>query len=368
MPVRMRMWRAGQHKSPFYRIVVANSTAPVQGKYIECLGSYNPIPMESTQAKYLRINTERVKYWLVHGAEPTQTVARLLGKADIIPAPPVRSTVLAADVKRLDSIPPRREQVKPLKPANLDSFVWEIGKALGYNPREAQEAYENGEFDMFLEEEEVPRTLDADGKRMLFEDIRKKRLKAGKVQGSLTNVLDMWMRDGVDDPEKLKHLDEQMEQLREVENAMDRGLMYPELLDGADEAELVKPDSDDPIEFDEPLTDELDAEEIAALKAQIEASYDKRGSSETLGSNQSGRNTREFSTYVRRPIVCPQLSAAPRTHISLCSRLPTATARRSMSTARTTATRATVSPARTRMSLRVAKRGFSLLRRMVLRR
>lgn len=74
MSVKIRLQRHGSKKRPFYFIVVANSTAPRDGKFIEKLGTYNPLSVPAT----VRINRERALHWLQRGAEPTNTCRRIL--------------------------------------------------------------------------------------------------------------------------------------------------------------------------------------------------------------------------------------------------------------------------------------------------
>jgi len=74
MAVKIRLQRHGSKKRPFYFIVVANSTAPRDGKFIEKLGTYNPLSVPAT----VRINRERSLHWLQKGAEPTNTCRRIL--------------------------------------------------------------------------------------------------------------------------------------------------------------------------------------------------------------------------------------------------------------------------------------------------
>jgi len=74
MSVKIRLQRHGSKKRPFYFIVVANSTAPRDGKFIEKLGTYNPLSVPAT----IRVNRERSLYWLQRGAEPTNTCRRIL--------------------------------------------------------------------------------------------------------------------------------------------------------------------------------------------------------------------------------------------------------------------------------------------------
>lgn len=74
MSVKIRLQRHGAKKRPYYFIVVANSTARRDGKFIEKLGTYNPLTVPAT----IQINTKRALHWLHQGAEPTHTVNRIL--------------------------------------------------------------------------------------------------------------------------------------------------------------------------------------------------------------------------------------------------------------------------------------------------
>jgi small subunit ribosomal protein S16 len=76
MAVRIRLARGGRKKRPFYQIVVAPSEAPRDGRFIERIGTYNPLP----EAAEVNINAERLQYWLGKGAKPTDTVSSLIRK------------------------------------------------------------------------------------------------------------------------------------------------------------------------------------------------------------------------------------------------------------------------------------------------
>ena len=89
MPVRLRLQRFGRKKLPFYRLVAADSRASRDGKFIEMLGTYNPIARED-KVKEVRLNLDRIRYWLGVGAQPSDRVARLLAKAGVTPVPPQR--------------------------------------------------------------------------------------------------------------------------------------------------------------------------------------------------------------------------------------------------------------------------------------
>lgn len=77
MPVRIRLKRFGAKKNPFYRIVVADSRSPRDGRFIEELGYYDP----GTEPTTIKIDTERAQEWLSKGAKPSDTVKALLDKA-----------------------------------------------------------------------------------------------------------------------------------------------------------------------------------------------------------------------------------------------------------------------------------------------
>jgi small subunit ribosomal protein S16 len=79
MAVKMRLTRIGTKGKPVYRVVVADSESPRDGKFLEILGNYNPNP---TPAEVI-LKEERVRYWLEKGAKPTLTVSQLLGKKGI---------------------------------------------------------------------------------------------------------------------------------------------------------------------------------------------------------------------------------------------------------------------------------------------
>ena len=75
--VKIRLRRMGAKKSPYYRIVVADSRSPRDGRFIEEIGTYDPL----SETNSLRVDTERANYWIANGAQPTDTVRALLKKA-----------------------------------------------------------------------------------------------------------------------------------------------------------------------------------------------------------------------------------------------------------------------------------------------
>ena len=79
MAVKIRLKRMGQKKAPFYRIIVADSRSPRDGRFIEEIGTYDP----STEPSTVKVNGELAEKWLSNGAQPTDTVARLFKSAGI---------------------------------------------------------------------------------------------------------------------------------------------------------------------------------------------------------------------------------------------------------------------------------------------
>ena len=80
MAVKIRLKRMGAKKQPFYRIIVADSRSPRDGRFIEALGSYNPL----TNPASIKLEEESILNWLGKGAEPTDTVRNILSKAGIM--------------------------------------------------------------------------------------------------------------------------------------------------------------------------------------------------------------------------------------------------------------------------------------------
>jgi len=86
MGIKIRLARGGTKKRPFYRIVVADVRSPRDGRFIEKVGTYNPLLAKDNENR-VNLVEDRIKHWLSNGAVPTDRVARFLGAADIIPVP-----------------------------------------------------------------------------------------------------------------------------------------------------------------------------------------------------------------------------------------------------------------------------------------
>jgi small subunit ribosomal protein S16 len=89
MALKIRLARGGAKKRPFYRIVVAEASSPRDGRYVERVGTYNPmVPKEHEQR--MTLNSERITFWLGQGAKPTDRVHKMLAAAGLTEAPVIR--------------------------------------------------------------------------------------------------------------------------------------------------------------------------------------------------------------------------------------------------------------------------------------
>ncbi|MCW5770245.1 MAG: 30S ribosomal protein S16 [Rhodospirillaceae bacterium] len=88
MSLKIRLARAGAKKRPFYKIVVADSRSPRDGRFIERIGSYNPMLQQGDEKRVL-IDEARAKHWLGVGAQPTDRVARMFGAKGVVAVPAI---------------------------------------------------------------------------------------------------------------------------------------------------------------------------------------------------------------------------------------------------------------------------------------
>ena len=113
MSVRIRLSRGGSKKRPFYMVVAADQRAPRDGRFIERLGSYNPmLPRE--HADRFTVDVERVKYWFSKGAQPTERLEKLLSGLGLVEAPALREQPKksALKAKALERIKEKEEKAK----------------------------------------------------------------------------------------------------------------------------------------------------------------------------------------------------------------------------------------------------------------
>ncbi|MAE50334.1 MAG: 30S ribosomal protein S16 [Micavibrio sp.] len=113
MALAIRLSRGGRKARPFYRIVVADKRMPRDGRYIEKLGTYNPL-LANDDENRVKLVEDRIKYWLSQGAKPSERVAIFLGKAGIIdmPAQPNRPNKSAPGEKAKMLIEEKEEKRK----------------------------------------------------------------------------------------------------------------------------------------------------------------------------------------------------------------------------------------------------------------
>lgn len=116
MVVRLRLQRFGRTHAPFYRMVAAHSKAPRDGRFLEVVGTYNPLA-NAAGAKEIRLQTDRLQYWLSVGAQPSDRVAWILGKFGILPPVPRKYSpeMMIPRKERKEAEKARKEAEKAMK-------------------------------------------------------------------------------------------------------------------------------------------------------------------------------------------------------------------------------------------------------------
>ncbi len=99
MGLKIRLARAGAKKRPYYHIVIADSRSPRDGRFLEKVGSYNPM-LPADHAERVRLVNERITHWMSEGALPTERVARFLGVAGLAPMPVYREQPIQSAPKK----------------------------------------------------------------------------------------------------------------------------------------------------------------------------------------------------------------------------------------------------------------------------
>ncbi|MCP4922886.1 MAG: 30S ribosomal protein S16 [bacterium] len=141
MALKIRLARGGAKKRPFYRIVVANDRSPRDGRYVEKVGTYNPMLPKEDDKRVVLVE-DRIKHWLSQGAQPTDRVARFLGSANIIAMPAVRERPLKSKpkAKAVERLQEREEKLKAAKEAEIQAK--EDAKAAAAQAKEDAKAAE----------------------------------------------------------------------------------------------------------------------------------------------------------------------------------------------------------------------------------
>ena len=109
--LKIRLSMAGAKKRPVYKIVVADSRFPRDGRFIEKVGFFNPL-LPKTKKERVNLQVERIKHWISKGAKPTLRVSRILGEAEVFPMPPKGNNPLKAIPKK-DRKKDKSESEKP---------------------------------------------------------------------------------------------------------------------------------------------------------------------------------------------------------------------------------------------------------------
>ena len=155
MSMKIRLARGGSKKRPFYRIVAADSRMPRDGRYIERLGTYNPLLAKDSEER-VKMNMERIQYWLGEGAQPTDTISRMLEAAGILekklrtnlkkgePGQKAKDRVeqKAAKLAEAEAVPEAPAEVVAEAPAEAEAVPEAPAEVVAEAPAEAEAASE----------------------------------------------------------------------------------------------------------------------------------------------------------------------------------------------------------------------------------
>lgn len=134
MAVKIRLSRGGSKKRPFYKMVVAEATSPRDGRFIEKVGTYNP--MLPADKERVTLVEDRIKYWLSVGAQPTDRVAKFLGAAKIIAMPEVRESPQKSQPKEKAKLRLAEKDQKAADAITAAQEAKEAAKAAKEQPKE----------------------------------------------------------------------------------------------------------------------------------------------------------------------------------------------------------------------------------------
>ena len=143
------MSRGGAKKRPVYKIVIADSRKPRDGRFIEKVGFFNPL-LPKDKKERLSLDVERIKHWLSKGAKPSERIARFLGDADIIPKPVQRNNPIKAK-------PKKKAQERLAAAEEAKKAVEEAAKAEAEKPAEAEAPKVEAEAEAPKVEAEAPK-------------------------------------------------------------------------------------------------------------------------------------------------------------------------------------------------------------------
>ena len=145
--LKIRMSRGGAKKRPVYKIVIADSRKPRDGRFIEKVGFFNPL-LPKDKKERLSLDVDRIKYWLEKGAKPSDRIARFLGEANIIPKPAQRNNPNKAKPKkkaqeRLAAAEETKKAAEEAAKAEAEKPAEEVVKAEAEKPAESAPAPAN---------------------------------------------------------------------------------------------------------------------------------------------------------------------------------------------------------------------------------
>ncbi len=116
MATRIRLARGGTKKRPYYRIVITDARSPRDGKFIEKVGTYNPLASEEAGTK-IKLKEDRIKYWLGQGASPSERVERFLVAANLFTRSKTREKILDFRAKKAAADKLKKQQAEEQKKA-----------------------------------------------------------------------------------------------------------------------------------------------------------------------------------------------------------------------------------------------------------
>ena len=132
MALKIRLARGGAKKRPFYRIVVAEASAPRDGRYVERVGTYNPMVAKDHEQR-ITLNAERIAHWLGQGAQPTERVQKMLAAAGLTAAPVIRE-------QPKKSAPGKKRAEREAEAAEAAAAEAEVAEAAAVEEAAAEEA------------------------------------------------------------------------------------------------------------------------------------------------------------------------------------------------------------------------------------
>ena len=165
MAVKIRLKRMGSKKNPFYRIVVADSRKPRDGRFIEEIGYYNPL----TEPKILRVDADKANSWIKNGAKPTDTVERLFKENAVYEATGNFDNTDVQKAKREEKMAAERK-ARAEREAELDRLDEEAKEKKAKEAEEAKAAAEAAAAEAEAAEAEAEEAEEAEGEEEVAEE------------------------------------------------------------------------------------------------------------------------------------------------------------------------------------------------------